>query len=391
MKAVDIPAKFPIPWGNSAGGSYIRTIPTASQIGITDGRASLTDGWVPLNFTDIAVGGVPPSGKDDNGIKNQITANIRWQSAGMHPVYDSTFSTAIGGYPIGAILQSADLAGFWISTADDNTTNPDTGGAGWVYCVMRRDLLDARYIQSASSNLSYKKWVADSIGINNYNCVISADSVDLMNSSGIIHTETAVSKTINLNGTVGNPLSVMSTKAANTWYYIWMWYNVSLGSTATLDTSSTSPTAPAGYVSIDFKALMPGEQRTDASKYLKQLKTRGRRTDYAPLGSSNVLLPPLMASGTASQWTNTSYTSYLPPTAKIGLFLIDSGSEGGSVALAANSAYAGGRDTFTVNNYSSESSATILCNILLQSSSYVYWSSSNSDARLMALGWESNI
>jgi len=132
MKEADIPDKFPIPWANSASGTHKRSIPTSSQIGTTDGRASLEDGWVPLNFIDESAGGVPPSGKDDNGIKNRMTATLRWYSAGMHPKYDSSFSTAIGGYPLGAVLMKSDNSGFWRSTADDNTTNPDTGGAGWV-------------------------------------------------------------------------------------------------------------------------------------------------------------------------------------------------------------------------------------------------------------------
>ena len=41
MNQSAIPTKFPIPWGNSAGVPYINTIPTASQIGITNCRASI--------------------------------------------------------------------------------------------------------------------------------------------------------------------------------------------------------------------------------------------------------------------------------------------------------------------------------------------------------------
>ena len=131
MKAIDIPSYFPKPFADSAGSGYINPIPTASQIGITDGAASLTDGFPPLTFTPKASGGVPPFGADFNGILNQTTAVARWIQAGGLSVYDATFSTAIGGYPSGAVLVRADGGGFWISTADDNTTDPDTGGAGW--------------------------------------------------------------------------------------------------------------------------------------------------------------------------------------------------------------------------------------------------------------------
>lgn len=131
MLASSIPVKFPIPWGNSATSGYIRPIPVASQILITPGAASLTDGFPPLNLTPESSGGIPPFGQDENGILNQITAWSRWQNAGGPVQYDSTFSTSIGGYPQGALLTAASGVAYWVSTADNNTTNPDAGGAGW--------------------------------------------------------------------------------------------------------------------------------------------------------------------------------------------------------------------------------------------------------------------
>ena len=127
------PVPFAVPFGASAGAGYIRTIPVASQISITPGAASLTDGFVPLNFVDPLAGGVPFSGKDMNGILNEITAAAQWMQSGGCPVYNATLSAAIGGYPNGAVLQkSASGGGFWISTVDNNATNPDIGGAGWI-------------------------------------------------------------------------------------------------------------------------------------------------------------------------------------------------------------------------------------------------------------------
>lgn len=133
MKASDIPVKFPIPWANSAGVGFIRDIPTASQIGITDGAASLTDGSPPLNFLDQAVGGVPPFGQDTNGILKRITQWSRWLNAGatFNP-YDSAFAlSAAAGYPQGAIVASTTFGYFWLCTTDDNVSDPDAGGAGW--------------------------------------------------------------------------------------------------------------------------------------------------------------------------------------------------------------------------------------------------------------------
>lgn len=131
MQSTNIPSKIPLPFANSAGSGYKNTIPVASQIGITNGKASFTDGFPPLTFQGISSGGVPPFGADFNGILNEITAIQQWQEAGGFFPYDSAFATTIGGYPKGAILQSANGSGLWVSISENNVTNPDAGGAGW--------------------------------------------------------------------------------------------------------------------------------------------------------------------------------------------------------------------------------------------------------------------
>lgn len=132
--AASIPPKFSIPWGNSAGASYI-TYPTpqASQIGITNCAASLTDGFPPLTFTPASGGGCPPFGQNFNGILKQITLWSQWQSAGGPIFYDSGFSASIGGYPKQALLSNASTPGcFWQSSVDNNTSDPDAAGANWL-------------------------------------------------------------------------------------------------------------------------------------------------------------------------------------------------------------------------------------------------------------------
>lgn len=133
MQSSGIPTKFPIPFGNSAGPSYIRTVPVPSQIGINPGYASLTDGFVPLNMTPVAAGGIPPYGQDLNGILRQVTQWLQWHEAGGAISWDSSFNTSIGGYPLGAVL--AALAGsgsdHWVSLADNNSGNPDASADNW--------------------------------------------------------------------------------------------------------------------------------------------------------------------------------------------------------------------------------------------------------------------
>ena len=98
-----------------------------------DGRASLNDGFPPETRQALIDGGIPPSGLDMNGILWLATAINRWQSAGGFFVYDNDFATDtnVDGYPKSAMLVRADGTGFWVSTADNNTTDPDAGGAGW--------------------------------------------------------------------------------------------------------------------------------------------------------------------------------------------------------------------------------------------------------------------
>ena len=133
MQSSQIPSKFQIPFANGAGSGYIRQIPVASQISVTPGAASLTDGFPPLTFIPEGSGGIPPFGQDMNGILKEITAWIQWGNAGAPVIYDATFSAAIGGYPKGTILTSAAGGSWWLSTAENNLSNPDTGGAGWQY------------------------------------------------------------------------------------------------------------------------------------------------------------------------------------------------------------------------------------------------------------------
>ncbi|MFA6903331.1 MAG: hypothetical protein WC236_09635 [Gallionellaceae bacterium] len=127
------PTKIQIPFANGAGGAYVRTVPVASQIGIQNGAASYTDGFPPLNFVPVNAGGVPPFGQDMNGVLRDVSAHARWWAAGGPVYYDSAYQTAIGGYPKGAIVQSATVTGkLWFSSTENNVTNPDTGGAGWA-------------------------------------------------------------------------------------------------------------------------------------------------------------------------------------------------------------------------------------------------------------------
>lgn len=133
MLASSIPTKIPVPFASDASGSFVRTIPIPSQISTNPGAASFTDGFVPLNGTPVAAGGIPPDERDMNGILLAITQWNQWANAGGPIPYDGTFQTAVGGYPNGAIIQSAIVPGKqWLSLVDSNMSNPDALGSGWA-------------------------------------------------------------------------------------------------------------------------------------------------------------------------------------------------------------------------------------------------------------------
>lgn len=130
MELSGIPYKFSAIWGSSAGGSYITNpIPTS---GSEPQNATQAAGFPPITSIPITSGGIPPDITDFNGAYYYVTAWANWQQAGGPIQYDSAFSTAFGGYPRGATLANASTLGrTWFSLVDNNTSDPDTGGANW--------------------------------------------------------------------------------------------------------------------------------------------------------------------------------------------------------------------------------------------------------------------
>ena len=190
MLAASLPPKLPVPFANSGAKN---AIPTASQILVTPGAASLTDGFPPLTMLALASGGVAPAGMDFNGILNLLSSWTQWQNAGGAVPYDATFSSEVGGYPAGAILASATVGNPpWINLLDGNTANPDTpGSTGWLR-LGRIRLTAARTIYVATtgndttgagtSALPFASlqaawtWAADNLDLNGQQLTISVGS-----------------------------------------------------------------------------------------------------------------------------------------------------------------------------------------------------------------------
>lgn len=129
MQASDIPYKFAQIWAAAAAAGYV-TDPIPETI--TGAAASQELGFPPITAEPIGSGGVPPDIADFNGMFSYLSGWANWFQAGAPVRYDATFQSDIGGYPEGAIVESASTPGrFWISTTDNNAGNPDTGSTNW--------------------------------------------------------------------------------------------------------------------------------------------------------------------------------------------------------------------------------------------------------------------
>lgn len=129
--AITKPTRMLQPFANSGEKNTIPNNPDT-----VPGHASMDLGFPPLTMTRIEAGGVPPSGLDFNGILNWITQHTTWQNAGCLYTFDATLAAAIGGYPVGAVLESDDGRSSYINVVDANVTNfnttPTAIGVSWM-------------------------------------------------------------------------------------------------------------------------------------------------------------------------------------------------------------------------------------------------------------------
>lgn len=133
MSGVTITYKITEPFGASADPTTITLpVPNTSPGAPAPNRASFDTAFPAICFRPITSGGQPPSGKDFNGLFFMLSQYALTVQAGQAIVgYDVATQTAIGGYPINALLTKASGFGYWLSIVDANMTDPDTGGAGW--------------------------------------------------------------------------------------------------------------------------------------------------------------------------------------------------------------------------------------------------------------------
>lgn len=96
------------------------------------GRASWSLGFPPDTMEAKIAGGIPPDGRDFNGVLFELSAHAFFTQAGQPFRYSSAVSTAAGGYGLGAVLGSSDGKTLWYNLLNGNTVDPDGASTNWV-------------------------------------------------------------------------------------------------------------------------------------------------------------------------------------------------------------------------------------------------------------------
>lgn len=125
---------MPVPFASQGDKNTIPVTPSTGT-GQTN-YASYQKGFPPVTMTPLVAGGLPPQGMDMNGILYALSSSIGFSQSGGLPTFDEDFASTIGGYPLGAVLQSNDGASAYVSTIANNTTDfnssPESIGTSWL-------------------------------------------------------------------------------------------------------------------------------------------------------------------------------------------------------------------------------------------------------------------
>lgn len=99
----------------------------------TTGAAGYDRGFGEINMLPEGAGGIPPDGKDFNGILFDLSAAIQYLQTGASFPFNQEFATAIGGYPKGSLISDVSNDFLWVCTVNNNTNPPSASGWEQVY------------------------------------------------------------------------------------------------------------------------------------------------------------------------------------------------------------------------------------------------------------------
>lgn len=133
---MSVPAQvlMPVPFASQGDKNTIPVTPS-TETGQSN-YASYQKGFPPVTMTQLVAGGLPPQGMDMNGILFALSSSVGFMQSGGLPTFDADFASTIGGYPLGAVLQSNDGASAYVSTIANNTTDfnesTESIGTSWL-------------------------------------------------------------------------------------------------------------------------------------------------------------------------------------------------------------------------------------------------------------------
>lgn len=132
MPGASYPPILKEPIASDAGGSFITNPMPDAPPSSPSNAASVQQGFPAITMQSELSGGLPPFGQDMNGFLFLVSSHTMYVQCGQTYQYNATLAGVIGGYLAGTILGMADGTGLWLNNVNGNTSNPDTGGAGWV-------------------------------------------------------------------------------------------------------------------------------------------------------------------------------------------------------------------------------------------------------------------
>ncbi|KLP86856.1 tail fiber protein [Enterobacter asburiae] len=188
MNSSDTPSRITKAFGVNG---LKNTIPVDSST-TTDnnGVATFDKGFPSITMQPLSAGGIPPSGKDVNGVLYSTTLQQQWQNAGMTYPFSQAFSDAVSGYPKGAIVPNSVYTGQWLNLNEANGTSPESStgaNTGWVpinnygvtqitmtsssvvmsYLQAAKDRIIISGVLTANVNLIFPAWIKSWVVHNN--------------------------------------------------------------------------------------------------------------------------------------------------------------------------------------------------------------------------------
>lgn len=121
-------------------------IPDSRSDGLAQGAATYDEGFPSITMTPIAQGGKAPSGKDMNGVLNELSAHIVHLNKGGLYKFDVTFAGKINGYDKGAVLLNDAETALFVSLVSQNKHNFNTSLDYSKYWAKLADVQSVKHI-----------------------------------------------------------------------------------------------------------------------------------------------------------------------------------------------------------------------------------------------------